>query len=130
MQFYIAPTNAERVSLQPLIVAGGGELLKSWRAGALPSSPFQSFSNRWPCVALADAVTLAPASAAVALTAGTVVYDVRFVTESVAQAKALVSSLPLFAEWHAFVVRRTPHAAPTQPLEDFRLRPMMPANDA
>lgn len=33
MPFYIAPTNAERVALQPLIAAGGGQLLKSWRAG-------------------------------------------------------------------------------------------------
>jgi hypothetical protein len=34
MRFYIAPTNAERVSLAPLIETYGGILLKSWAHGA------------------------------------------------------------------------------------------------
>jgi hypothetical protein len=33
MRFYIAPTNAERVALAPLISENGGILLKSWSHG-------------------------------------------------------------------------------------------------
>jgi hypothetical protein len=33
LRFYIAPSNPERVTLQPLIEKGGGVFLKSWSAG-------------------------------------------------------------------------------------------------